>query len=124
LVYGVMSYAATHKRREPALRMALGANAANLLRLVFWRGPLLMAIGVLIRAAVALRLTRSLITNLLDSAQADPWAFGALSHHHDRLVRGHQRNRDRPTKKKQHCGQNSRARSKPYRTSFGPVRAR
>src|SRR5258708_17967180 len=37
-LYGVMSYAVSQSTRELGLRMALGADASNLLRLVMWRG--------------------------------------------------------------------------------------
>lgn len=74
-LYGVMSYAVQQRTRELGLRMALGANGANLLRLVMGRGLLLLAVGVLIGAGVALMLGR-LITNLLyDVSPRDPLAF-------------------------------------------------
>src|SRR5258708_10995312 len=57
-LYGVMSYAVSQSTRELGLRMALGADATNLLRLVFARGLVLTAGGVLLGGVVALALRR------------------------------------------------------------------
>jgi ABC-type antimicrobial peptide transport system permease subunit len=63
-LYGVMSYSVSQSRRELGLRMALGADASNLLRLVMSKGLVLTAIGVLLGAIASLALTR-LIGNML-----------------------------------------------------------
>jgi ABC-type antimicrobial peptide transport system permease subunit len=76
-MYGVMSYAVSQSRRELGLRMALGAGAANLLRLVLSRGLALTAGGVLLGAAVALGLTRLLGNLLYKVSPRDPLAFGS-----------------------------------------------
>jgi macrolide transport system ATP-binding/permease protein len=75
-LYGVMSYAVTQSTRELGLRMALGAGAANLLRLVISRGLRLTAAGVLFGTAVALALTRSLGQLLYNVSPHDPLIFG------------------------------------------------
>ena len=76
-LYGVMSYTVSQSTRELGLRMALGADASNLLRLVISRGLALMAGGVLFGAAVALGLTRLLGNLLYHVSPRDPRAFGA-----------------------------------------------
>jgi len=76
-LYGVMSYAVSQSTRELGLRMALGANASNLLRLVMSRGLALTAGGVLLGAAVALALTRLLGNLLYNVSPRDPLAFGS-----------------------------------------------
>jgi macrolide transport system ATP-binding/permease protein len=76
-LYGVMSYAVSQSRRELGLRIALGAGAANLLRLVLSRGLALTAAGVLLGAAVALGLTRLLGNLLYKVSPRDPLAFGS-----------------------------------------------
>jgi predicted permease len=75
-LYGVMSYAVSQSRRELGLRMALGAGASNLLRLVLSRGLALTGGGVLLGAATALLLTRLLGNLLYKVSPRDPVAFG------------------------------------------------
>jgi macrolide transport system ATP-binding/permease protein len=76
-LYGVMSYAVSQSTRELGLRMALGAGASNLLRLVLSRGLALTAGGVLLGATVALGLTRLLGNLLYKVSPRDPLAFGS-----------------------------------------------
>ncbi len=76
-LYGVMSYAVSRSRRELGLRMALGASASNLLRLVLSRGLALTAGGMLLGAAAALGLTRLLGNLLYNVSPRDPLAFGS-----------------------------------------------
>jgi ABC-type antimicrobial peptide transport system permease subunit len=59
-----MSYAVSQSKRELGLRMALGASASDVVRLVMSHGLALTAGGVAVGAAAALGLTR-LIGNLL-----------------------------------------------------------
>jgi macrolide transport system ATP-binding/permease protein len=76
-LYGVMSYAVSQSTRELGLRMALGAGASNLLKLVLSRGLALTAGGVVLGAAVALGLTRLLGNLLYKVSPRDPLAFGS-----------------------------------------------
>jgi ABC-type antimicrobial peptide transport system permease subunit len=76
-LYGVMSYAVSQSSRELGLRMALGAGASNVLRLVMSRGLGLMLGGVLLGGAVALALTRLMGNMLYKVSPRDPLAFGA-----------------------------------------------
>ena len=76
-LYGVMSYTVSQSTRELGLRMALGAGASNLLRLVLSRGLALTAGGVLLGAAAALVLTRLLGNLLYKVSPRDPLAFGS-----------------------------------------------
>jgi predicted permease len=76
-LYGVMSYAVSQSTRELGLRMALGAGASHLWRLVLSRGLALTAGGVLLGAVVALGLTRLMQNLLYNVSPRDPLAFGA-----------------------------------------------
>jgi len=75
-IYGVMSYAVSQSTRELGLRMALGADAPDLLRLVMSRGLTLTAGGIAVGAAAALVLTRLMGDLLYKISPRDPRAFG------------------------------------------------
>jgi predicted permease len=76
-LYGVMSYAVAQSTRELGLRMALGADAPNLLRLVLARGLRLTAGGVMFGAVAAFALTRFLRMLLFHVSPRDPRVFAA-----------------------------------------------
>jgi predicted permease len=76
-LYGVMAYAVSQRTRELGLRMALGAGASNLVRLVLSRGLALMAGGVILGAVVAVASTRLMGNLLYHVSPRDPRAFGA-----------------------------------------------
>jgi putative ABC transport system permease protein len=76
-LYAVMSSAVAQSTRELGLRMALGAGAANLARLVLSRGLRLTAAGVLFGIVAALALTRLLGKLLYDVSPYDPRVFGS-----------------------------------------------
>jgi predicted permease len=75
-LYGVMSSAVSQSLREFGLRLALGASASDLLRLVMGRGLALSAAGVVVGAAAAMALTRLLGNLLYQVSPRDPLAFG------------------------------------------------
>jgi len=76
-LYGVMSYAVSQSARELGLRMALGAGAADLLRLVVARGLRLTASGLLLGVGAALVLTRLMGDLLYQVSPRDPLTFSA-----------------------------------------------
>src|SRR5271170_4895713 len=76
-LYGVMAYTVSQSTRELGLRMALGAGAPELLRLVMTRGMALTAGGVILGGAVALGLTRLIGNYLFQVSPRDPLAFGS-----------------------------------------------
>jgi predicted permease len=75
-LYGVMAATVAQTSRELALRIALGANAADLLRLVLSRSLLLTAAGIGVGFAIALQVTRLLGYLLYSVSPRDPLAFG------------------------------------------------
>jgi putative ABC transport system permease protein len=76
-LYAVMSYAVSQSTRELGLRMALGAGAPELLRLVVSKGLALTTGGVVFGAAAAFGLTRLLGYLLYQVSPRDPFAFAA-----------------------------------------------
>jgi ABC-type antimicrobial peptide transport system permease subunit len=72
-----LSYAVAQSRRELGLRMALGARAQNLLRLVLSRGLRLTAGGIVIGTVAALALARLLGKLLYNVSPHDPVLFGS-----------------------------------------------
>src|SRR5947208_2984680 len=76
-LYAVMSYSVSQGRRELGMRMALGARADHVLRLVISRGIRLTAAGIVIGAVAALTLTRLMGNLLYKVSPRDPLAFAS-----------------------------------------------
>jgi ABC-type antimicrobial peptide transport system permease subunit len=75
----MMAHAVSQSTRELGLRMALGADVGDLLRLVLSRGLRLAAAGVAIGAAASLGSTRLLGYLLYGVSPRDPMAFGSAA---------------------------------------------
>jgi predicted permease len=78
-IYGVMSYSVSQYTHEIGIRMALGASAANVLRLMVRQGMLLVLIGLAVGASGAVALTRVMSSLLFDVKPADPLTFASVS---------------------------------------------
>jgi ABC-type antimicrobial peptide transport system permease subunit len=77
-LYGVLSYAVTQRSRELGLRIALGASAGSVMRMVVARGLSLTAIGLTLGLAIAWAATRTMQNLLYGVTAGDPWTFAAV----------------------------------------------
>jgi predicted permease len=78
-VYGVISYAVSTRTQEIGVRVALGAQRRDVLRLIVGHGALLGASGIAIGLAGALGVTRFLRTMLFGVSPFDPASFVGVS---------------------------------------------
>ncbi len=78
-IYGVMSYAVSQSTREFGIRLALGAQKLDLLRLVLGQGMMLAFIGLAIGIVGSLAVTRWMKTLLFNVTATDPLTFAGVS---------------------------------------------
>ncbi|HEX4663450.1 MAG TPA: FtsX-like permease family protein, partial [Terriglobales bacterium] len=77
-IYGVMSHSVSRRTHEMALRMALGAQASEVMRLVVGESMMLAAVGGAVGLAGALTLTPLMKTLLYGVRAGDPATFGTV----------------------------------------------
>ena len=78
-IYGVLSYSVTQRTSEIGIRMALGAQSQQVLKLVLRQGMLLAGIGVLVGVAIALPITRFASTLLYGVSVWDPLTYISIT---------------------------------------------
>ena len=77
-IYGVMSYAVSQRTSEIGIRLALGAERRDILRLIVSNGATLAAAGLAIGVALALVLSRTITGLLYETTGTDPLTFAAV----------------------------------------------
>ena len=75
-LYGVIAYDVAQRMREMGVRVALGAQAADIRRLVLWQGMRVTVMGVALGVIVAFVTVRYVEKLLFDTRAHDPVAFG------------------------------------------------
>jgi putative ABC transport system permease protein len=78
-IYGVMAYFVTQRTREIGVRIALGAQWRDVLKLILKSGMTLVILGLTIGLAGAFVLTRLMNTLLFEVSPTDPITFGAVA---------------------------------------------
>jgi predicted permease len=77
-LYGVLSYAVTQRTRELAIRVALGASATDVTRLVVRQGMTMTAVGLVVGTGLALAAGRLLQSYLLGASEMDPLTLAVI----------------------------------------------
>ena len=78
-IFGVVSYSTSQRRQEIGIRMALGAQRGDVLRLILRQGAELALLGLSIGIVFALLLTRFMSSMLYGVSAKDPVIFGAVA---------------------------------------------
>ncbi|HEY3874604.1 MAG TPA: FtsX-like permease family protein, partial [Candidatus Kapabacteria bacterium] len=78
-IYGVLSYLVTHRTNEIGIRIAIGANRGEVLRLILRQGLNMALIGVVMGLVSALALTRLMAGMLFGVSPTDPLTFAGVA---------------------------------------------
>ncbi len=78
-IYGLMSYSVSQRTGEIGVRMALGAQPADVLKLVVWNGMRLALVGITIGLAASIAFTRLMASLIFGVSARDPLAFVSVA---------------------------------------------
>jgi len=77
-IFGVLAYSVEQRTRELGVRIALGATAASVLRLILGNASRVVAIGALVGLAASAALSRTISTFLFGVEPLDPVTFASV----------------------------------------------
>jgi putative ABC transport system permease protein len=78
-VFSVIAYSVSLQTHEIGVRMALGAQRGNILRMILARGARLIGLGTVVGLIASFCLTRFLASQVWGVSTADPWTFAAVA---------------------------------------------
>jgi putative ABC transport system permease protein len=78
-LYAVMSFSVSRRTREVGIRMALGAQARDVVRMIFGQGLLQLGVGMTVGLALALGISRLMSVILFQVQPRDPVIFGGVA---------------------------------------------
>jgi putative ABC transport system permease protein len=78
-IYGVMANAVSQRTREIGIRIALGAQAGDIQRMVAGKGMVLTILGIVLGLACSFGVTRLLASFLYGVSPTDPWTFAVVT---------------------------------------------
>lgn len=78
-VFSVMAYTVSLRTQEIGVRMALGAQKRDVLRMVIGKGFVLLAAGICVGLLASFGLTRFLASQIWGVSPTDPWTFAGVA---------------------------------------------
>jgi putative ABC transport system permease protein len=78
-IYGVLAYSVAQRTKEIGVRMALGAQSVDVLRMLLRKALALVSVGIILGGAGALAVTRVLANFLFEVKPDDPLTFAVVA---------------------------------------------
>jgi putative ABC transport system permease protein len=78
-IYGLMSFTVATKRDEIGIRMALGAQRGQIMKMIIGKGMLIANLGLAVGLLGSFALTRTLASLVFGISSLDPWTFGGAT---------------------------------------------
>jgi putative ABC transport system permease protein len=77
-IYSVLSYNVSRRQHEIGVRLAFGARARDVIKIILWQGMSLTSIGIVIGLVLAVALSRLLTSQLYQVKPSDPIVFAGI----------------------------------------------